>query len=176
MVHFVYTLNSRWVQDVIIYEAPLIRNLSNRGEPLVIIRGAEARSGLQLDRAGFVDFALLLGTDFSQRIKNVGPQRALKFIREHGSIERVLEHEQQYPPRIPLDAYLTQVARARLVFETLPPAPDVGALEPGTMDEDTVKAILRRYNLHREVSDPSEFQRILSGNYFQDDPSASWPR
>lgn len=161
------------MQDVIIYEAPLIRNLTSRKDPLVVISGAEVRSDLQLDRASFIDFALLLGTDFSQRIKNVGPQRALKFIREHRSIERVLEEEKQYPPRIPEEAYLSQVARARQVFETLPPAPDAGVLEPGEMDEDAVNVILRRYNLQHEISDHWQYRGALSGNYFHDNPSAS---
>jgi len=159
--------------DVIVYEAPLIRNLTSRRDPLVMISGAEVRSGLQLDRAGFVDFALLLGTDFSQRIKNVGPQRALKFIREHGSIEQVLEKEQQFPPRLNREDYLAQVARARLVFETLPPAPDVGILEPGEILEDVVNIILRKYNLQREISEDWEYRSALAGNYFQDNPSAS---
>ncbi|TCD66567.1 hypothetical protein EIP91_001235 [Steccherinum ochraceum] len=159
--------------DVIIYEAPLIRNLSSRKDPLVVISGAEVRSGLQLDRASFIDFALLLGTDFSQRIKNVGPQRALKFIREHRTIERVLEKEKQYPPRVPEEAYLSQVARARQVFETLPPAPDAGILEPREMDEDAVNIVLRRYNLQHEISDHWQYRGALSGNYFHDNPSAS---
>ena len=161
------------MQDVIIYEAPLIRNLTSRREPLVLISGAEVRSGLHLDRAGFVDFALLLGTDFSQRIKNIGPQRALKFIREHGSIERVLEKERQYAPRIAPEQYLSEVVRARSVFENLPPAPDLAALEPVHADDEEVNAILHRYNLQREISDEWELRGALAGNLFQDDPSAS---
>ena len=74
-------------QDVVVYGAPLMRNLATRGSPIVIVHGSEVPSALDLDRDRFIDFALLLGTDFSQRIKHVGPQRALKFIREHGSIE-----------------------------------------------------------------------------------------
>lgn len=161
------------MQDVIVYEAPLIRNLTSRREPLVVISGAEARSGLQLDRAGFIDFALLLGTDFSQRIKNVGPRRALKFIQKYGSIERVLEKEHQYPPRVPPDNYLTEVARARLVFQTLPPAPDIGIPEPSPVDEDALNTILRRYNLQDEISEDWKYHGALAGNYFQDNPSAS---
>ncbi|KAH8101131.1 PIN domain-like protein [Cristinia sonorae] len=159
--------------DVIVFEAPLIRNLTSRREPLVLISGAEVRSGLQLDRASFIDFALLLGTDFSQRIKNVGPQRALKFIREHGSIERVLEKERQYPPRVSEAEYLTQVARARQVFDILPPAPDLSTMEPPAQDDNVVNMILRRYNLQREISDDWEYHEALAGNYFQDNPAAS---
>lgn len=67
-----------------------------------MISGADIREVLQLTRASFVDFAFLLGTDFSQRIKNVGPARALRFIKEYGSIERVIEAETNYPLQMPL--------------------------------------------------------------------------
>ncbi|THU79961.1 PIN domain-like protein [Dendrothele bispora CBS 962.96] len=107
--------------DVLIYEAPLIRNITNRNAPLIVVSGAEVRDVLQLTRPMYIDFALLLGTDFSQRIKNVGPARALKFIREHGSIEKVIEAERKYVPKIPLREYLIQVDAGREVFGTLPP-------------------------------------------------------
>ena len=69
----------------------MIRNISNRKDPLTIVSGAKVRTTLELTRESFVDFALLLGTDFSQRIKNVGPARAYRFIKEYGSIERIIE-------------------------------------------------------------------------------------
>ncbi|KAI0739004.1 PIN domain-like protein [Daedaleopsis nitida] len=160
--------------DVLIYDAPLIRNLGSINGPIVVISGAEVRTVLQLDRAQFIDFALLLGTDFSQRIKNVGPTRALKFIREHGKIEQVLQHETKYPPRISLNAYLEQVQLAREVFQTLPPMPDVTSFNPGNSDEKEVWMILEKYGLRRYVIDQFEADcsQALSGNYFEDNPSA----
>lgn len=155
------------------YEAPLIRNIASRAGPLVIISGADVRGVLQLDRARFVDFALLLGTDFSPRIKNVGPARALRFIRAHGSIERVLEAEPQYPPRVPPEAYLAQVGLARLVFETLPPTPDVDLLRQKDYDEKEVTRVLRKYRLLRATMHDWNYGAALSGNYFHDDPAAS---
>src|SRR5262245_11268972 len=88
-------------QDVLVYEVPLIRNITSRRSPLTVLSGKEIRTMLKLSRASYVDFALLLGTDFSQRIKNIGPQRALKFIREHGSIEHIIERETRFRPRVP---------------------------------------------------------------------------
>ena len=102
----------------------MLRNVAGRGSPLVSIPGKSVREALNLSRPGFVDFILLLGTDFSRRIKKVGPHRALKFIRDYGSIEHILENESQYPPRIPIPSYLEQISLARSVFETLPPIPD----------------------------------------------------
>ncbi|KAI0763113.1 PIN domain-like protein [Trametes elegans] len=158
--------------DVLVYEAPLLRNIASSHGPLMLIAGADVRAALALDRARFVDFALLLGTDFSQRIKNVGPARALRFIREHGSIEHILEREPQYPPRESPGEYLRQVALARRVFETLPPVPDVALLQQGEIDESAVWAILDEYHLHRNVRDDWDYGQALAGNYFSDNPAA----
>ena len=89
------------------------------------------------------------------------------------TIERVLEKEKQYPPRIPEQAYLSEVMRAREVFETLPSAPELDILEPSNVDEDSVNIILRRYNLQHEISDQWQYRGALSGNYFHDNPFAS---
>ncbi|KAG5727812.1 putative flap endonuclease 1 like protein [Termitomyces sp. T112] len=158
--------------DVLIYEAPLVRNLTNKNAPLTLVSGAEIRALLQLDRASFVDFAILLGTDFSQRIKNVGPARALKFIREHGSIERFIELETKFAPPLAPEAYLNQVEAARLVFRTLPPVPDPELLEQGEPDEAKVIELLQKYGLGKEVMGMGEwgYEEALKGNYFEDNP------
>lgn len=165
----VYALSEIPPQDVLVYEAPLIRNLTNREGPLVMILGADIREVLQLTRASFVDFALLLGTDFSQRIHKVGPARALKFIKEHGSIERVIEAETKYPLQMPLEAYMMQVEIARLLFGTLPPVPDKNVLESSKKPDDSdLMEVLKRYGLEREIIPDS--QAALDGNYFDDSP------
>ncbi|KAJ7185530.1 PIN domain-like protein [Mycena filopes] len=160
--------------DVVVYEAPLLRNITNRKIPLVMLVGSEIRNALQLDRSSFIDFALLLGTDFSQRIKNVGPVRALKFIRQHKSIERVIEVETKYEPRVPPPAYLAEVELGRLVFQTLPPVPDVKLLEQ-EKDEEGLQIVLQRFGLGKLLMAQEEwvFEDALQGNYFSDDPSAS---
>ncbi|KAJ7792408.1 hypothetical protein B0H14DRAFT_2931372, partial [Mycena olivaceomarginata] len=146
--------------DVVIYEAPLIRNITNRHGPLMLLSGLEIRTAMELDRSSFIDFALLLGTDFSQRIKNVGPVRALKFIQQHKSIERVIE-------------YLAEVAVARMVFLTLPPVPDVKLLEQDK-DDESLSVVLQRFGLGRLLMGDESFgfEESLAGNYFSDDPSA----
>ncbi|KAJ7512640.1 PIN domain-like protein [Mycena galericulata] len=160
--------------DVIVYEAPLIRNITNRNGPLMLLSGEEIRTALQLDRASFIDFALLLGTDFSQRIKNVGPTRALKFIRQHKSIERVIEVETKFTPRVPAPTYLAEVEVARLVFQTLPPVPDAKLMEQDK-DDEGLTVLLQRFGLGKLLmsdEDSWEFGEALQGNYFSDDPSA----
>jgi flap endonuclease-1 len=161
------------LQDVLVYDAPLIRNLTNSQSPLTVVSGSDIRMVLELDRASFIDFALLLGTDFSQRIKRVGPARALKFIKAHGSIERVVELETRYTPQMPQHVYLAQVEVARLVFQTLPPVPEKSRLEQKNTDETSVANILERCGLGRAMMSSNwDYGTALDGNYFQDNPSA----
>ncbi|KAJ3918957.1 PIN domain-like protein [Lentinula edodes] len=155
--------------DVIIYEAPLIRNITSRHQPLLVISGAELRSMLNLTRSMFVDFALLLGTDFSQRIRQVGPTRALDFIRAHGSIEKVIEAETRFKPKVSREDYLKQVNMARKVFQTLPPIPEDAVVKSRDGDAGQVLFIMGKYGLSREIDCDSE--DALRGNYFDDNPS-----
>ncbi|KAJ3853655.1 PIN domain-like protein [Lentinula lateritia] len=155
--------------DVIIYEAPLIRNITNRQQPLLVISGAELRSMLNLTRSMFVDFALLLGTDFSQRIRQVGPTRALDFIRAHGSIEKVIEAETRFKPKVSREDYLKQVNMARKVFQTLPPIPEDAVVKSRDGDTGQVLFVMGKYGLSREVDCDSE--DAFGGNHFDDNPS-----
>jgi len=159
--------------DVLVYDAPLIRNIANRDYPLVVVSGSDVRNALELDRSRFIDFILLLGTDFSQRIKNIGPQRALKFIKEYGSIEAVVEHEAKYPPRIPTAAYLAQVEVARTVFKTLPPVPPPELLQSFETDPAAVSYIIQKYRLQRVLHEHWDHESALAGNYFHDNPSVT---
>jgi flap endonuclease-1 len=52
----------------------------------------KALSGLGLTHAEFVDLCILLGCDYCDTIRGVGPKTALKLIREHHSIENILQH------------------------------------------------------------------------------------
>ncbi|KAH9973796.1 PIN domain-like protein [Lactifluus volemus] len=115
--------------DVLIYGAPLIRNITTRDKPLLLISASDVRTALHLDPTSFIDFALLLGTDFAPRIRNIGPRRALHFIRQYGRIERILAEETRFEPRVPLQAYLGAVRDARAVFGELPPVPAARVLE-----------------------------------------------
>src|SRR4051812_1127825 len=105
-----------------------------------MISGMHVREALQLNRTGFIDFALLLGTDFSQRIKNISSSRALKFICKHGSIDCIVKAEQQILGPL----YLEQVGLARLVFDTLPPVPDEALLQLKACDDAAVAVISNR--------------------------------
>lgn len=121
-----------------------------------------------------MDFALLLGTDFSQRIKNLGPARALKFIRKHGSIENIVKKELKYPPRSSTKEYLEQVALAREAFASLPPITKELETLMTIQEEDVsadVKRVMQKFGLARELVGEKDFSGALAGNYFADNPS-----
>jgi len=41
----------------------------------------------RITREGLIDLALLVGTDFNDGIKGIGPKKALALVRKHGRIE-----------------------------------------------------------------------------------------
>jgi len=42
---------------------------------------------LRIDREGLIDLALLVGTDFNEGVKGIGPKKALKLVQQFGRIE-----------------------------------------------------------------------------------------
>ena len=51
--------------------------------------------GWGITREGLVDLALLVGTDFNDGIKGIGPKKALTLVQQHGRIEHMPERIQQ---------------------------------------------------------------------------------
>ncbi|MDF2955066.1 flap endonuclease-1 [Candidatus Alkanophaga liquidiphilum] len=87
--------------DSLLFGAPLlVRNLSiSRKRKLPSGRRVEISPELielsQLEKLGItrvqlVDIAILIGTDFNDGIKGIGAKKALKLIKEHGSLEAAL--------------------------------------------------------------------------------------
>merc|ERR1712228_332529 len=60
-------------------------------KPVLDIDLEKVLEGLELTMAQFIDMCILLGCDYCDSIKGVGPVSALKLVREHGSIEKILE-------------------------------------------------------------------------------------
>jgi len=71
----------------------LIRNLTYseaRKAPLMEISVDKVLAGLDLTMDQFIDMCILIGCDYTSKIKGIGPKRALDFIKKYGSIEKVL--------------------------------------------------------------------------------------
>jgi len=64
---------------------------------------AKAIEGLGLNDDEFVDLCIMLGCDYCDSIRGVGPKTALKLIRAHGSIEKILENIDRNKFKVPED-------------------------------------------------------------------------
>lgn len=64
---------------------------------------AKAIEGLGLKHDEFVDLCILLGCDYCDSIKGIGPKTALKLIRAHGTIEKILENLDRKKYTVPDD-------------------------------------------------------------------------
>lgn len=104
--------------DTLCFDAPiLLRHLTfseQRKEPIQEVHLGKVLEGLNMDRkqvrkakdtsfsskddtanffsTKFVDLCILLGCDYLDPIPKIGPNTALKLIREHGSLEKVVEY------------------------------------------------------------------------------------
>jgi len=89
--------------DTLCFEAPiLLRHLTfseQRKEPIQEIHLARALEGLNMERKQFIDLCILLGCDYVEPIPKIGPNTALKLIREHGTLEKVVEHIEKDPKK-----------------------------------------------------------------------------
>ena len=87
--------------DTLTFDTPvLLRHLTfseQRKEPIQEIHLDKVLEGLQMERTQFIDLCILLGCDYLDPIKGVGPSTALKLIREHKDLEGVVEFFKDNP-------------------------------------------------------------------------------
>ncbi len=101
--------------DSLLYNCPrMIRNLSVTGRrrvsrtksyktvhPEVIDLDLNLRL-LGISREQLIDIAIMIGTDYNDKIPGVGPKTALKLIKKHGTLEEIIV-EKKYDFDIPLE-------------------------------------------------------------------------
>ncbi|KAJ3018868.1 Elongation of fatty acids protein 2 [Thoreauomyces humboldtii] len=115
--------------DTLTFGTPiLLRHLTfseARKMPIGEIHLDKALEGLGMTMDQFTDLCILLGCDYCDSIKGIGPHRALTLIKEHGSLEKVLEKldSVKYPV-----AATWEYKEARKLFKE----PDV--IDPETID------------------------------------------
>ncbi len=89
--------------DSLLFGTPtLVRNLTMSGRRKIpgkqayrevkteSISSSEFLETLGITRPQLVDMCILMGTDFNEGIRGIGPKKALKYIREEGDLEHVL--------------------------------------------------------------------------------------
>ncbi len=87
--------------DTLCFGTPyLLRHLTfseARKMPISEISYEKTLQGLDLSRDEFIDLCMLLGCDYLEPIKGVGPATALKLIKEFKSLDKIVEHIQSNP-------------------------------------------------------------------------------
>jgi flap endonuclease-1 len=82
--------------DTLTFNSPvLLRKLTfaeQRKEPIQEVHLDKVLEGLEMDLNQFIDFCILLGCDYLDPIKGVGPKVALNLIREHKNLENIVKH------------------------------------------------------------------------------------
>lgn len=118
--------------DTLTFESPvLLRHLTfseQRKEPIQEIHLDKVLEGLEMKKEQFIDLCILLGCDYVDPIKGIGPSTALKLIRDYKNLEGVVEHFKAGTKYVVPDDWPYQDARA-LFLE-----PDVRAADDPLCD------------------------------------------
>merc|ERR1712168_78005 len=73
----------------------LLRNLTkpeSKKLPVYEYNADKLLEGLKMTREQFVDMCILLGCDYCDSIKGIGPKKAFEMITEYKSIEKILKN------------------------------------------------------------------------------------
>jgi len=85
--------------DTLTFNSPvLLRKLTfseQRKEPIQEIHLDRVLEGLEMELPQFIDLCILLGCDYVDPVKGIGPKVALNLIREHKTLEGVVEHNEK---------------------------------------------------------------------------------
>ena len=120
---------------------------------------SKALQGLGLTQAEFVDLCILLGCDYCDTIKGVGPKTALKLIREHKNIETILKNmdsnkytipEGWLPPSAAVGGKMDDDGEQSSREEESPPPESNAASAPKEGDEEFVPAYVQARKLFNE--------------------------
>ncbi|CAO3643349.1 unnamed protein product [Cunninghamella blakesleeana] len=104
--------------DTLTFSTPiLLRHLTfseARKAPIDEVNLQKALEGLELTMPQFIDLCILLGCDYVETIKGVGPARAYSMIKEFGCIEKIIpELPEKLRQNVPED---WKYEEARLLF------------------------------------------------------------
>lgn len=164
--------------DSLLFGAPILaRYLTITGKeylpaqrrirPLIpeLIKLSENLKLLGLTREQLVDIAILMGTDFNQGVKGIGPKKALSLIRKHGAIEKIPSNL-----RSSLDFDVDQV---RQVF-LHPKVVDTYSLKGSKPDAGGIEDFLCRERVFSEERVRNVAERLVQAYAHQDRGLREW--
>lgn len=154
-----------------------------RKMPVQEIHYEKVLQGLELNQDEFIDLCILMGCDYCDTIRGIGPKRAFELITKHRSIEEILKHLDTKKYEVP-ENWNYEIARQ--LFKK----PEV--LEPTTIElkwsqpdeEGLVKFLCgdRQFNEERVRTGAQKIQKTLKtatqgrlDSFFKVIPSATPP-
>jgi len=97
----------------------LLRHLTfseARKMPIKEFHLSKVLEGLEMDMDQFIDLCIILGCDYCEKIRGVGPKSAIKLIQEHKTIEKILKNVDGKKHTVP-ENWIFQVEQARTLFK-----------------------------------------------------------
>ncbi|BCS83169.1 endonuclease of the XPG family [Cotonvirus japonicus] len=64
----------------------------NKNKNVTVVSLNKTLKSLDLSMSQFTDFCVLLGCDYCDNLKGIGPKNAYKLIKQYGTLEKVIEH------------------------------------------------------------------------------------
>uniref|UniRef100_A0A452ZPQ1 XPG-I domain-containing protein n=1 Tax=Aegilops tauschii subsp. strangulata TaxID=200361 RepID=A0A452ZPQ1_AEGTS len=116
---------------------------SSRKIPVMEFEVAKILEELQFTMDQFIDLCILCGCDYCDSIKGIGGLTALKLIRQHGSIEGILENINKDKYQIPED---WPYQEARRMFKEPDVTLDIPELKWTAPDEEGLVNFLVKEN------------------------------
>ncbi|HEX9908079.1 MAG TPA: flap endonuclease-1 [Thermoplasmata archaeon] len=131
--------------DAILFGTPtLVRNLTLAGKRRLpsgktvdvtpeVVTLSDVLGTLGVTREQLVDMAILIGTDFNEGVKGIGPKKALGYVRKYGSIENLPQDQKA--------KILDEYGEVRTIFLN-PEVVDEYRLAWGMVNSEQVRRIL----------------------------------
>merc|ERR1719469_697143 len=147
--------------DALTFGTPkLIKNLNAseaQKKPIIEIDLARALEGLELTMAQFIDLCILMGCDYTDTIKGIGPIKGLELIKKHKTMENVLAEVKKMGPKYEIpDPFPYEEARALFVT---PLVVDTSSVELKWTEPDA--AGLLQYLVHEKQFDETRVKKAI---------------
>ncbi|KAI9348174.1 PIN domain-like protein [Obelidium mucronatum] len=131
--------------DTLTFGTPvLMRHLTfseARKMPVMEIELSKVLEGLEMTMDQFIDMCILLGCDYCDSIKGIGPTRAVSLIKEHKNIETILKHIDKNKYTIPED-WPYKEARQLFLTPSVTEAVDLDVKWEAPDEEEVVKYLV----------------------------------
>lgn len=98
--------------DVLNYKAPtFIHKLNMNQQTVIEIEYEDMLSRLGMTEEQFLDFCIMCGTDYNSNLYKIGPEKAFRLLKKHGSIEQIKIHN----PTLDMSSF--PFVRVREIFQ-----------------------------------------------------------